>query len=245
MVESTGTNPTRRAWNRGRLIGPKPPLKPRHIWGIRTRLQFDRRVRDLAMFNCAIDSKLRGSDLVKLQVGDVCTSGGVRTRSTIMQKKTGRPVPFEISEPAREALAEWLAQRGERDDQWLFPSRSLAGQHLQTRQYARLVDRQVALVGLDPGSLRHPQPCDAPRCRWCIGGPGTCGPVNFCSVTPSWRAPSATWASRSTTPWRCPNRPKSSSAWLVGCAETFRPPTGSRRHSPRVTESNRDNPATA
>ncbi len=152
MVEPISTNPKRGAWNRGRLIGPKPPLKPRHIWGIRTRLQFDRRVRDLAMFNCAIDSKLRGSDLVKLQVGDVCTTGGVKTRSAIVQQKTGRPVPFEISEPAREALAEWLAQRGERDDPWLFPSRSLAGQHLQTRQYARLVDRWVALVGLDPRS---------------------------------------------------------------------------------------------
>ena len=151
-MEPTGSKPKHTPWNRGRLIGPKPPLNPRHIWAIRTRLDLDHRVRDLAMFNCAIDSKLRGSDLVKLTVADVCTAGGVRSRTAVVQKKTGRPVPFEITEPTREALSAWLARRGQRDDSWLFPSRTLAGQHLGTRQYARLVDRWVGMIGLDPGS---------------------------------------------------------------------------------------------
>jgi len=152
VVDPVSTRPKRPAWNSGRLIGPKPPLKSRHIWAIRTRLDLDHRVRDLAMFNCAIDSKLRGSDLVKLTVADVCTSGGIRSRTAIVQQKTGRPVPFEITESTREALSAWLVRRGQRGDPWLFPSRVRPGQHLGTRQYARLVDRWVGLVGLDPGS---------------------------------------------------------------------------------------------
>jgi len=152
MAEQITLPPNRtHAWNRGRLMGAKPPLKPRHIWSIRTRLELERRVRDLAMFNCAIDTKLRGSDLVKLTVPDVTTSTGIRTRSAIVQKKTGRSVPFEITEPTRDALTAWLALRGKREDSWLFPSRTRAGEHLKTRQYARLVDRWGSLVGLDPG----------------------------------------------------------------------------------------------
>ncbi len=94
----------RPTWNAGRIIGPKPPLKPRHIWAIRTRLQHARRVRNLAMFNLAIDSKLRGCDLVRLRVGDVALGGAVRLRTSIIQQKTGRPVPFELTDPTREAL---------------------------------------------------------------------------------------------------------------------------------------------
>ncbi len=144
--------PIRRAWNHGRLVGPKPPLKPRHIWAIRTRLHLDGKIRDLALFNCAIDTKLRGSDLVKLTIADVSTHGGVRERSAIVQLKTGRPVPFEITEPTREALRAWLAARGERPDAWLFPSRSRPGDHIGTRNYALLVDGWVALIGLDPAA---------------------------------------------------------------------------------------------
>src|ERR1017187_8030115 len=102
VVEHINPHPKREPWNHGGLIGPKPPLKPRHIWAIRTRLDLAHQVRDLAMFNCAIDSKLRGSDLVKLTVADVSTASGVRSRTAIVQKKTGRPVPFEITEPTRE-----------------------------------------------------------------------------------------------------------------------------------------------
>lgn len=112
--------PPKRPWNTGRVIGPKPPFKPRHIWGIRQQLKANGRVRDLAMFNCAIDAKLRGCDLVKLRVSDVAPGGALRARATIVQQKTGQPVPFEITEPTRDALAVWLKLRGRRSDDWLF-----------------------------------------------------------------------------------------------------------------------------
>jgi integrase len=140
----------RPAWNTGRLIGPKPPLKPRHIWAIRTRLQHDRRDRDLAMFNLAIDSKLRGCDLVRLRVSDVALGGTVRLRTSIIQQKTSRPVPFELTDTTREALTAWLRRRPCAANDWLFPSRSRSGDHVTTRQYGRLLDEWVALIGLDP-----------------------------------------------------------------------------------------------
>ncbi|MGE7468581.1 tyrosine-type recombinase/integrase [Bosea sp. NPDC003192] len=140
----------RPAWNTGRNIGPKPPLKPRHIWAIRTRLQHDRRVRDLAMFNLAIDSKLRGCDLVRLRVGDVVLGGTVRLITSIIQQKTGRPVPFELTDTTREALTAWLRKRPADNGEWLFPSRSRSRDHVTTRQYGRLLDGWVALIGLDP-----------------------------------------------------------------------------------------------
>jgi integrase len=144
------TDTTRRPWNLGRVIGPKPPFKPKHIWAIRTRLQHKGRTRDLALFNTAIDSKLRGCDLVRLRVSDVHLGDGVRLRTTIVQQKTGRPVPFELTETTRETLTAWLKLRGLRASDWLFPSRSRPGEHLTTRQYGRLVDEWVALIGLDP-----------------------------------------------------------------------------------------------
>ena len=137
-------------WNAGRMIGAKPPLKPKHIWGIRTRLQLANRVRDLAMFNMAIDSKLRGCDLVKLKIGDVMVADVIRPRSSVLQQKTGRPVPFEVTDATKEALLRWLAVRRARAGDWLFPSRSRKGDHMSTRQYSRLVDGWVAMVGLNP-----------------------------------------------------------------------------------------------
>ncbi len=139
-------------WNHGRIIGPKPPLKPKHIWAIRTRLQHEGRTRDLAMFNVAIDSKLRGCDLVRLRVSDIHLGDSIRLRTIIVQQKTGRPVPFELTESTREALASWLRLRGLRGSDWLFPSRSRPGDHLTTRQYGRLLDDWVALIGLDPAA---------------------------------------------------------------------------------------------
>lgn len=141
-----------RPWNSGRMIGPKPPLKPKHIWAIRHHLRTAKRVRDLALFNCAIDAKLRGCDRVKLKVSDVAPGGALRDRATIIQQKTGRPVPFELTEPTRESLLAWLERRGRRPDGWLFPSRSRTGDHISTRQYGRLVDQWVAAVGLEPRS---------------------------------------------------------------------------------------------
>ena len=139
-----------RPWNSGRIIGAKPPSKPKHVWAIRQQLKTAGRVRDLAMFNCGIDAKLRGCDLVKLRVSDVAPGGSLRQRATVIQQKTGRPVPFEITDATREALSNWLALRGRRDDDWLFPSRSRPGQHITTRQYARLVGRWVKMIDLEP-----------------------------------------------------------------------------------------------
>jgi integrase len=144
--------PNQIPWNHGRIIGPKPPLKPKHIWAIRTRLQHEGRVRDLAMFNLAIDSKLRGCDLVRLRLADIHLGDSIQLRTTIVQQKTGRPVPFELTEPTREALASWLRLRGLRGGDWLFPSRNHLGDHLTTRQYGRLLDDWVALIGLDPAA---------------------------------------------------------------------------------------------
>ena len=138
--------------NFGRLIGPKPPLKPKHIWAIRQQLKTAGRVRDLAMFNCAIDAKLRGCDLVRLRVSDVAPGGLLRSRATVIQQKTGTPVPFEITDPTRCALEDWLARRGRRSDDWLWPSRSRAGDHIGTRQYSWLVDRWVSMIDLEPSA---------------------------------------------------------------------------------------------
>ncbi len=138
--------------NAGRLVGAKPPLKPQHIWALRTRLQMEGRFRDLALFNVAIYSKLRGCDLVRLRVADVAAGGSVRGRSTVVQQKAGRPVPFELTSSARSAIATWLTIRQTGSGEWLWPSRSRAGEHVTTRQYARLVDRWMTLIGLDPAA---------------------------------------------------------------------------------------------
>jgi integrase len=136
-------------WNKGRLTGQKRPLKPKDVWTIRVRLQLDGQKRDLALFNLAIDSKLRGCDLVRLQVNDVCAGGRVRDRATVIQKKTGRPVQFEITEQTRASIQDWLPSVDARNGQYLFPSRFRAQPHLSTRQYARIVHAWVESAGLD------------------------------------------------------------------------------------------------
>jgi integrase len=135
-----------------RFTGPKPPLKPKQIWAIRTRLNLAKRVRDAAMFDLAIDSKLRGCDLVRLRVGDIALHGVVRSRATVVQRKTGRPVQFEITEQTRTSLEAWLKIIGATSSAYLFPSRIDPAGHVSTRQYARLVDDWVALIGLDPSA---------------------------------------------------------------------------------------------
>ncbi len=134
----------------GRPTGQKPPLQPKEVWAIRVRLQIAGRGRDLAFFNLAIDSKLRGCDLVCLKVGDVAQMGHARARAMIIQKKTKTPVRFEITAPTREAVNAWIRRTGLADGDWLFPSRIRACPHITTRQYQRLVKEWVASVGLDP-----------------------------------------------------------------------------------------------
>ena len=136
-------------WNKGRLIGQKRPLKPKDVWAIRVRLQLKGRKRDLALFNLAIDSKLRGCDLVSLQVDDVYVGGRVRDRATVIQRKTGRPVQFEITEQTRSSIRDWLSEVDLRKGRHLFPSRFRAQPHLSTRQYARIVHGWVESAGLD------------------------------------------------------------------------------------------------
>ncbi len=152
MAQSDMFRFPRRPWNSGRIIGAKAPLKPKYIWAIRQQLKATGRVRDLAMFNCALDAKLRGCDLVKLRLSDVSHGGVLRERSIIVQQKTGRPVPFEITQPTRDAIQRWLEVRGPRSDDWLFPSRMNDGDHISTRQYARLVDQWVRMIDLDAGA---------------------------------------------------------------------------------------------
>jgi len=101
----------RRPWNAGQNVGPKRPLKPRDIWAIRFYLDEHKRLRDRALFDLALDSKLRGCDLVKIKIGDITSGGSIHNRSTVIQQKTGRPVPFEIMTEARKSLATWLERR--------------------------------------------------------------------------------------------------------------------------------------
>lgn len=135
-----------------RIVGAKLPLRPMHVWTIRVRLQLQRRVRDLALFDIALDSKLRGCDVVALRLSDIMSAGALRRRATIIQQKTGRPVQFEITEQARRSLTDWLNWRRGELDGWLFPSRLHPGAHLSTRQYIRLVKEWVALIGLEPAA---------------------------------------------------------------------------------------------
>jgi integrase len=140
---------SRTPWNKGKLIGAKPPLRPKHVWAIRTRLMIERRSRDLA-FNLAIDSKLRGCDVVALKVEDVAPNGYAIDRATIRQRKTGRPVKFELTEQTREAVDGYLRASGKKPGEFLFTSRRDKGRCMTTRQYARLVSEWIAGIGLDP-----------------------------------------------------------------------------------------------
>lgn len=136
------------AWNAGRKLGAKRPLKPKEIWAVRFMLDNDRKVRDRALFDLAIDSKLRGCDLVKIKIGDLVSGGRIRHRAMVIQQKTRRPVQFEILEPARTSLLAWLERRGGGLEEFAFPSRINRSDHLSTRQYARLVDEWVTGIGL-------------------------------------------------------------------------------------------------
>jgi len=150
-------------WNKGKLLGQKPPLKLKEIWAIRIRLQLEHRIRELALFNLAIDSKLRGCDLIGLRVQDVVLGSHVAARAIVMQRKTRRPVQFEITEQSRDAVAAWIAAARLQPDQFLFPSRVPESPHLSTRQYSRIVGSWVGAIGLAPAargthSLRRTKP---------------------------------------------------------------------------------------
>ncbi|RYH06368.1 tyrosine-type recombinase/integrase [Tropicimonas sp. IMCC6043] len=142
----------RQPWNKGRIVGQKRPLLPKHVWAIRVRLELAERHRDLALFNLAIDSKLRGCDLVKLKVADVYAAGLVKERASVIQSKTDKPVRFEISEGTRRSISQWIADPLMIGSEFLWPGRFHERLHISTRQYARLVREWVQSIGLDPTS---------------------------------------------------------------------------------------------
>lgn len=148
--EQTSAVKPRQPWNKGKFTGPKPPLQARHVWAIRTRLQLAERKRDLALFNLAIDSKLRGCDVVSLKVGDIAPNGSAMDRATVRQRKTGRPVKFEITEPARQAVDDYLKTVQKKPSDFLFTGHCGKDRCLTTRQYARLLSEWIAAIGLDP-----------------------------------------------------------------------------------------------
>ena len=212
--------PTRRRapWNRGRLIGQKRPLKPKDVWTIRVRLQMEGRRRDLAMFNLAIDSRLRGCDLVRLRIDDVFAGGEVRDRATVIQKKTGRPVQFEITEQTRAAVGEWLVALDAREGQYLFPRRLPRKPHLSTRQNARNVHRWADRAGLDSSHTARTLCAERSRHRF-TRRPATCERCSCCLVTRSWRAPCVISGSRLMTRSASRSRSNFSRVQVCGSCE--------------------------
>lgn len=144
--------PAKKAWNHGRIIGQKRPLLPKHVWAIRVRLELAGAVRDLALFNMAVDSKLRGCDLVRLKVADVFSAGAVKERTSILQSKTKSPVQFEITDGTRRALMEWISNPVMTGHEYLWPGRFHDRPHISTRQYARLLKGWVCSIGLEPSA---------------------------------------------------------------------------------------------
>lgn len=149
IMENNINAPHREPWNKDKLVGQKAPLKLKEIWSIRIRLELSHRVRELALFNLAIDSKLRACDLVKLKLRDISHGNQITSRAIIMQQKTSKPVHFEITEPTRKSIFEWIQFASIRADDYLFPSRVHNCPHISTRQYARIVNGWIEEIGLD------------------------------------------------------------------------------------------------
>jgi integrase len=138
----------RAPWNAGKSVGTKRPLTQKQIWAIRFFLDREGRLRDRALFDLAIDSKLRGCDLVKIRISDLVAGDQVRTRAMVIRQKTGRRVQFELTADVRASLFAWLGRRGGSRNEHTFPSRIDRTHHMSTRQYARLVDEWVTAIGL-------------------------------------------------------------------------------------------------
>jgi integrase len=145
----TLATPAQKPWNKGKLIGAKPPLRQKHVWAIRTMLQNEKNKRDLAMFNLAIDSKLRGCDVVTIRVDDVAPNGYAVDRATVRQRKTGRPVRFELTEHTRQAVDDFLKAFRKKPGDFLFTG-AKSRRNITARQYGRLVSDWFVGIGLDP-----------------------------------------------------------------------------------------------
>ena len=144
--------PSRLAWNKGRIIGQKRPLLPKHVWAIRVRLEIVENIRDLALFNMAVDSKLRGCDLVCLKVADVFVAGRAKERASTLQSKTSTPMQFEITESTRSSLHQWNTSPAMIGSEFLWPGRFHDRPYISTRQYARLLKDWVTSIGLEPSA---------------------------------------------------------------------------------------------
>ena len=150
-------------WNKGKIVGQKPAFKLKEVWAIRIRLQMEKKVKELALFNMAIDSKLRGCDLVKLRISDVMHGTQILKRAIIIQQKTKKPVQFEITEQTRNSIRDMLDETNPDGQGYLFRSSFKQSEHLSTRQYALIVKKWVSSIGLEPmeygtHSLRRTKP---------------------------------------------------------------------------------------
>jgi integrase len=150
MESLSSTNKNKIPWNKGKIVGQKPALKLKELWEIRIRLQIDNNIRELALFNMAIDSKLRGCDLVSLQVNNVMHGGEIVKRTVITQQKTKKPVHFEITEQTRDSVIKLINKNNLTHYDFLFKSRFKNSKHLSIRQYSLIVKKWVASIGLDP-----------------------------------------------------------------------------------------------
>jgi integrase len=159
VVVTENLLPPRIPWNKGKLIGPKPPLRPKHVWSIRTRLQVEGRTRDLAMFNLAIDSKLRGCDVVAIKVEDVAPHGYAADRATVRQRKTGRSVRFELTEQTRQAIDDYIHLAGKKVGEFLFVGRRGQGNCMTTLLFGThsLRRTKATLIYRRTGNLRAVQ----------------------------------------------------------------------------------------
>ena len=198
----------RRPWNEGRLLGAKRALKQQQVWAIRFWLDQHRRLRDRALFDLAIDSKLRGCDVVKVKIGDIVSGGRVRDRAIVVQQKTKRPVQFELMEAARKTMRAWLERRGGTLNDYVFPSRNDYMAHMSTRQYARLVHEWVAGIGLQPQEYGTHSLRRAPKHPSSTRRRAICAPFKFYSVTPRSIARCATSGSTSKMPLSWQSAPR-------------------------------------
>lgn len=150
MKSSIVNSSNRVPWNKGKLVGQRPALKLKEVWAIRIRLQISKNLKELALFNLAIDSKLRSCDLVKLKVSDISSLGSVSSRAMVLQQKTRMPVQFEITLGTRDSLQAHISNAKLAMDDYLFKSRLSRSDHISTRQYARVLKKWIASIGLDP-----------------------------------------------------------------------------------------------
>lgn len=206
----TQDHPHREAWNKGKLVGQKASRKPKDIWAMRIQLQNAHAVLDLAMFNLAIDRKLRGCDLVSLRVRDVTQGNQMLSRAMVVQRKTQRPLEFELTEPTRTAVGAWIAKAGLKSEDFFFPSRLHEYPHVSTRQYARIVGHWVMAAGLDP-SAYGTHSMRRTKATLIYKRTKNLRALQLLLGHSKLESTVRTWALRSMTPWRSLSRSRSDS----------------------------------